>query len=242
MKHPARKSDHRRNRLLAALDQAEFAQLEPHLELVALPMGKVLFESGQVLDRVLFPHDSVLSVLAVLRDGAIAEMATIGREGVLGFVTAVGDQRAFGRVSVQVPGTASGITIERLTQAADASPKLRRLLLCFIQALLHQTFQIVACNALHPVEARCARWILMTHDRVGRADLPLTHESLAEMLGVQRPSVSVVTRQLQMAGLIAQRRGVIRIMDRPGLEDVACECYGIIRETFSRLLPKTYSD
>jgi CRP-like cAMP-binding protein len=240
MKRPARTPDHRRNRLLAALDEADFAQLEPYLELVELPANKALYEDGQVVDRVLFPHDSVLSVVAVLQDGGIAEMTTIGREGVLGFVTAVGNQRAFGRVSVQVPGTASGISIERLTQAADASPKLRQLLLCFIQALLQQTFQIVACNALHPVEARCARWILMTQDRVGRAGLPLTHESLAEMLGVQRPSVSVVTRQLQMAGLIAQRRGVISITDRPGLEEVACECYGVIRASFSQLLPKTY--
>jgi CRP-like cAMP-binding protein len=242
MKRPARRPDHRRNRLLAALDEADFAQLEPHLELVELPTAKLLYEHGQVLDRVLFPHDSVLSVVAVLQDGGIAEMTTIGREGVLGFVTAVGNQRAFGRVSVQVPGTASGIASERLKQAADASPKLRQLLLCFIQALLQQTFQVVACNALHSVEARCARWILMTHDRVGRAGLPLTHESLAEMLGVQRPTVSVVTRQLQMAGLIAQRRGIISVMDRPGLEGVACECYGTIRASFRRLLPKTYSD
>jgi len=129
--------------------------------------------------------------------------------------------------------------IEPLQEAFDTRAGIRKLFLRYSEALLAQTFLIVACNAVHSVEARCCRWILSTHDRVGQDDLPLTHEFLAQMLGVQRPSVSIVTRTLQSAGLIRQRRGGIIVTDRAGLEETVCECYGKIRTCFERILPRS---
>ena len=168
-------------------------------------------------------------------------MAVFGREAVIGFSSTLVTRQSFGRFVVQIPGTASRMAVERLHEAADARPAIRQLLLRFTEALLRQTFQTVACNAVHSVEARCCRWILSTHDRIDQNTLPLTHEFLAEMLGVQRSTVSIVARALQTAGLISQRRGVIVVLDRAGLEEVTCECYGIIRETFRRLFPDAHA-
>lgn len=137
-------------------------------------------------------------------------------------------------------GTASRIAYERLNEVRNACPNLRQLIMRYGEALLAHTFQNVSCNAIHPVEARCCRWILAMHDRADGDTLPLTHEFLAEMLGVQRSSVSVVTRTLQTAGLIQQSRGGITVIDRAGLEETACECYGRVRRMYQRLLPGTY--
>jgi CRP-like cAMP-binding protein len=234
-------ADHRANRLLAAMELEDFARLEPHLEIVDLPRGKVLYESGETIRHAYFPHESVVSVVAVMADGDIAEMAVFGREGVFGFVSAFISRESLGRYVVHVPGTASRIAVERLKDAVDESLALRDLLRLYIEALLAQTFHTVACNAVHSVEARCSRWILSTRDRVDHDTLPLTHEFLAEMLGVRRSTVSIATRTLQTAGLITQGRGVITVADRVGLEAATCECYGVIRSHFERLLPKTYT-
>jgi CRP-like cAMP-binding protein len=234
-------TDHRANRLVAAMDGEDFARLEPHLEHVALPRGKILYEPGEAVRNAYFPHDAVISLVAVMEDGGLVEMALFGREAVVGLVSAFIARESLGRYLVQIPGTGSRIAVERLNEAVEASPALRQLFRLYIEALLAQTFQIVACNAVHSVEVRCCRWILSTHDRVDQDTLPLTHEFLAEMLGVQRSTVSIITRTLQTAGLITQSRGVITVADRAGLEEAACECYGIIRRHFSRLLPGTYS-
>ncbi len=231
---------HRANRLLAALDQDDFARLTPFLEVIELPQGKVLYETGETIHHAYFPHDCIVSLVTVLEDGGTVETAVFGREGVLGFSSALVTRQSFGRYVVQLPGMASRIPVARLSEAFDTSPAVRALLLRFTEALLAQTFQTVACNAVHTVEARCCRWILSTRDRVIGDTLPLTHEFLAEMLGVQRSTVSLVTRAFQSAGLISQRRGVIVITDGTGLEEVACECYGTIRRSFERLLPHTY--
>lgn len=231
---------HHANRLLTALGPEGFAQLQPHIQIVDMRLGAVLYEPGARMEHAYFPHDCVVSVLAILEDGGSAEVALFGPEGVLGYVSSLVSREAFGRYVVQVAGTASRISIERLREAADASPELNELLLLYTEALLAQTFQIVACNAIHTVEARCCRWILSTQDRVNRTTLPLTHEFLADMIGVQRSTVSLITRTLQTAGLITQQRGGITIVDRAGLEDISCECYGAIRKTFQRLLPHTY--
>src|SRR3954469_21358103 len=235
-------AQHRANRLLAALGVDDLARLEPHLEAVQLAAGRVLYESGETVRHAYFPHGCVVSLLAVLEDGGSAEVALFGCEGVLGYASSLFSHEAFGRYVVQVPGPASRVPIARLSEAAQASPRLRDLLQRYTEALLMQTFQIVACNATHPVEGRCCRWILSTQDRVGQKDLPLTHEFLAEMLGVQRATVSLVSRALQTAGLVRQGRGVISVSDRAGLEESACECYGAIRRTFERLLPHTYTN
>ncbi len=236
----ARAVDHQANCLLAALDPDDFAQLAPSLEVVELPSSKVLYETGDTIHHAYFPHDCMVSLVTVMQNGETVETALFGREGVLGFSSALVTRQSFGRYIVQIPGTASRIPIVRLREAFDTSPALRMLLLRYTEALLAQTFQTVACNAVHTVEARCCRWLLSTRDRMNTDTLPLSHEFLAEMLGVQRSTVSLVTRTFQTAGLIAQGRGVITITDRAGLEEVACECYGTIRKSFERLLPRTY--
>jgi CRP-like cAMP-binding protein len=234
-------ADHRANRLLAALEPEDFEGLELYLELVELTPGQVLYDTGEAVSHAYFPHDTVVSLVNVLEDGRSVEVAVFGREGVLGLLSALVTHEAFGRYLVQIPGTASRIPVERLNETRHASPALRRLIMNYGEVLLAQTFQRVTCNAVHSVEARCCRWILRIHDRVGQDALPLTHEFLAEMLGVQRSTVSVVTRSLRTAGLIRQNRGGITVTDRAGLEGAACECYGRIRRLYDRLLPGTYT-
>jgi CRP-like cAMP-binding protein len=232
---------HRRNRLLAALEPEDFALLEPHLESATLALGQVLYEPGDVIRHAYFPHDAVISLVNIMEDGGSVEVGVFGREGVMGLLSALATREAFGRYVVQMPGTASRVAYERLNEVRNTRPKLRQLIAFYGEALLAQTFQTVSCNAVHVVEARCCRWILSMHDRTDQDTLPLTHEFLAQMLGVQRSTVSVVTRTLQTAGLIRQSRGGITVTDRAGLENVACECYGKIRRHYQRLLPGTYA-
>jgi CRP-like cAMP-binding protein len=237
MKNTAKAINHRANRLLSALEPADFAWLEPHLEIVDLPKGKVLYKAGDTIGYTYFPHNTFVSLVTVLKNGGSVEVAVFGRESALGFVSALISRRSFGQYIVQFPGTASRISIERLHEAIGQRPKIRHLLLRFTEAMLTQSLQTVACNAVHSVEARCCRWILSTRDRMEQDTLPLTHELLAEMLGVQRSTVSSITRSLQMSGLIRQGRGMITITDQAGIEETACECYDVIRESFARLLP-----
>jgi CRP-like cAMP-binding protein len=234
------RTDHRMNRLLAALEPKDFAALEPYLEIVHLTRGQVLYSAGEPLHFTYFPHDAVISLVNDMEDGGTVEIAVFGREGVCGLLAELATREAFGRYVVQMSGSASRMAFERLNEVRNALPNLRRLIMNYSQVLLMHTFQAVSCNAVHPVEARCCRWILSMHDRMEQDTLPLTHEFLAEMLGVQRSSVSVVTRTLQTAGLIQQSRGSITVTDRPGLEEVACECYSKIRRIYERLLPGTY--
>lgn len=232
-------SEHFQNRLLAGMPPAEFDRLEPHLEAVDLPTGLVLYEHDDVLDTVYFPHSAVISIVAVMRDGSVAEMATVGREGLAGYGLTFETRRAQGRHLIQLPGRGSRAPLERVRAVVDESPEVRQFLLRYMEAFMRQTMQLAACNALHSVEARCCRWILMTEDRVGSPELRLTQEFLAEMLGVQRTTVSLVTRSLERSNLIRTRRGLIEVVDREGLEASACECYGIIAEAFDGLLPGT---
>jgi CRP-like cAMP-binding protein len=234
-------ADHRANRLLAALESEDFVSLVPHMEIEDLPRGKVLHDSGDTIRHAYFPHDAMVSLVSILEDGGSVEMAVFGREAVVGLASAFVTRQAFGRYIVQIGGTASRIEIEVVHEAIRARPAIRQFLLSYTEALFAQILQTVACNAVHNVEARCCRWLLSTRDRVDQDTLPLTHEFLAEMLGVQRSSVSIVTRTLQTAGLITQRRGVITVTDRVGLEEATCECYGRIRRNFERLLPRTYT-
>jgi CRP-like cAMP-binding protein len=234
--------DHRANRFLAALEPGDFALFEPHLEAVMLPRGTVLYEPGDPIRYTYFPHDAIVSLVDVMEDGRLAEVAMFGREGLFGLLSAFVSREAFGRYVVQVPGTASRIPLEHMYAAIQARPALQRQVLAYNEALLAQAYHTVACNAVHPVEARCCRWLLSTHDRLDQDALPLTHEFLAEMLGVQRSTVSSVLRGLQISGLIEQRRGGIQVTDRAGLEQAACECYRKIRSRFGRLLPATYSE
>ncbi|MGF9764847.1 Crp/Fnr family transcriptional regulator [Microvirga sp. 0TCS3.31] len=239
---PVLKVNHRANRLLAALEPDDFAAIEPHLHGVSLQQDQVLYEAGDPLRHAYFPHTTVVSLVAVLKDGRSAEMAVYGREGALGLVSAVTAVQSFGRYIVQASGTASRIDLERLHEVIGQHPKVRQLVLRFTEAMMARVLQNVACNAVHSVEARACRWILSMHDRLDRDAVPLTHEFLADMLGVQRSTVSSITRSLQEAGFIKQGRGVITVTDRAGLIGASCECYGTVRSSFERLLPHTYGN
>ncbi len=199
------------------------------LDLVDLEPARVIYDAGDLFDFVYFPEDCVLSLLTVLADGVQIETATIGREGAFGTLASMGHPMATGRCMVQVGGRASRIAVTWLREQCDSHPVLRDLLIRYTQMTLAQVQQSAACNALHSVEARLARWLLEMSDRGGTERLDLTHEFLAGMLGANRATVSVAAASLQLAGCIGYRRGTINIRDRSGLEAACCECYGTVR-------------
>src|SRR5215213_6909997 len=189
--------DHRANRFLAALEPEDFAALESYLEIVDLSKGAVIYEAGESIRYTYFPHNAIVSLVEVMEDGRVAEVALFGREGLVGLLSAMISGEALGRYVVLVSGTASRIPVNLMRRVLVLRSRLRRMVAAFNEALLAQAFHTVACNALHPVEARCCRWLLNPHDRMDQDILPLSHETLAEMLGVQRSTVSTVLRTLQ---------------------------------------------
>jgi CRP-like cAMP-binding protein len=227
-----------RNRLLATLEPDDLYHLAPHLKRVHLERGTVLLEPHAELQYVWWPEDCVISLVIPTREGGSAEAATIGREGMVGFIAALGvSPRALARDVVQVPGRALCLPLATLREAFAASPRIRQVCLCYVAALIAHVLQSVACNALHTVEARLVRWLLLFQDRIdGIGTLPITQELLAEILGVQRTTVTTAARALQQAGLIAYKWGSVTVLDRAGLERVSCECYGVIREHHERVL------
>ena len=231
----------RRNSLLKALPPEERRALAPHLETVHLARGTVLAEAGAVLGYVHFPHDGVVSSTLTMREGGTTEIATIGREGMVGFFAVLGDHQAIARNMVQIPGPALRLPFEALQDAFEASPRIRQICLRYVAALVAHILQSAACNARHDVEARLARWLLLLQDRIdGVAALPLTQELVAEKLGVQRTTITMAAQALQRAGLIAYKWGSVTVLDRAGLEQAACECYGAIRTRYERLLARPH--
>ena len=228
-----------KNRLLLALESKELALLSRHLSSVALEKGALLYEPGDEIDVIYFPHDAVISLMTLMEGGEAIESATIGREGALGLQAGVHPRQALSRAIVQVAGQASRISDLDLAKVWNESPALRMLADRHNDALFGHAIQSVACNALHSVEARFCRWLLSCHDRIDSNRVALTQEFLADMLGVQRTTVTAVAGSLQAKGLIRYRRGVVDILDRQGLETGACECYGSVRRTYGRLLGKT---
>jgi CRP-like cAMP-binding protein len=226
------------NRLLGALPERELKQLQPHLEEVDLRFEQVLYEPEEEIEYVYFLNGGVISLLTKMESGERVEIATVGNEGMVGTPIVLGALSMHDQAICQVPGTALRMPARTLLRMMDKIPNLRGMMNKYMQGLVIQFTQGVACNRLHTVEERCARWLLMTHDRVGTDNFPLTQEFLALMLGVRRPSVSVVAGQLQRAGLIKYTRGSITVMDREGLEDAACECYGVIVHQFEKLFGK----
>lgn len=224
------------NSLLEALPSEDHALIAPHLLQVDLERGRLLYDPGDPVDHVYFPHDGVISLLTLMESGAAIESITIGPEGALGLMAAVAPRQSLARALVQTPLRASRISAERLHEAWLRSPALRRLVDRHGEALLGHAMQSAACNALHSVEARFCRWLLTCHDRVNTDRVALTQEFFADMLGVQRTTVTAVARSLQARGAIRYRRGVVDIIDRAALEALSCECYGAIRETYARLL------
>jgi CRP-like cAMP-binding protein len=229
--------DHRANRLLAALAPEDLAYLEPHLEVVHLKRRQVLYETGDTMRHAYFPHDMVISLVAVMQDGSSAEMSLYGPEGVAGLLVAGGTRQSLGRYIAQLTGSASRVGIDTMYRVMGERPNIQRLVRHFTEATMARDLQSVACNALHTVEARCCRFILTIHYRINRDTLALTHEFLAERLGVQRTTVSAVMSKLQTRGLIRQAKGGITVTDPVGLEAEACECYGRIRDVLEDLLP-----
>ena len=219
----------RRNRLLEALPPADLSLLMPYLKEVTLEQGEVLQEHGERVDQVYFPHDGIVSLLAVMRQGEAIETATVGREGAVGALSGLGPRRSHTRDVVQVAGSASRISAARFRKAAEENRAIREIIVRYCEMLLIQVQQTAACNALHDVEARLSRWLLQARDRVDADTIRLTHEFLSQMLGVRRPTVTVVARMLQDAGLIRYHRGHIEVLDRRGLEARACECYAVIK-------------
>ncbi|WP_262299884.1 Crp/Fnr family transcriptional regulator [Microvirga sesbaniae] len=231
-------SEHRTNQLLAALAPDDFAALEPHLETVTLSKGTVMYETGDSMPAAYFLQDAVVSLITILTDGKTVEVAVFGREALFGLSSALATSRSLGRYTVQVSGTASRIETQVLRRVLETRPAVRELCLRFIEALMAQALQSMACNTVHSVEVRCCRWLLTLHDQTEQDTLPLTHEHLSRMLGVQRSTVSLVTGSLQNAGLIEQGRGVITVRDRPALEQAVCGCYGIMRQRFEQILQR----
>jgi CRP-like cAMP-binding protein len=232
--------DHQTNRLLASLDPKDFRWLEPNLEVVDLRRRMVLPMRGHSLRYIYFPHNAVVSLCLVLHDGRAVEVAMFGREALIGLTFAGVPLESYGTYFVQVPGTASRIDQKRMQEAVTARPQIQQMVLRYTELLMALTLQSVACNAAHSVEARCCRHLLRLHDRINQDRLPLTHEALASMLGVQRSTVSAMTRTLQVAGLIRQGRGIITVIDRPGLEANTCECYEATREKVEQLAHGAY--
>jgi CRP-like cAMP-binding protein len=226
------------NRLLDSLSPAEKADMAPHLELERLELKYLLFEQGKRIDTVYFPTTAVASLLNLVENTSGVEIATIGNEGLVGLSLSWGidtfNPREF--VQCQVPGDALVMDAQTFANKASEGGELTWLVHRYTQAFVTQISQQVACNGLHSIEERCARWMLLTHDRVGSDEFPLTQEFLAQMLGVRRPSVTLVAGILQQAGFIRFRRGRITVTDRRGLEGAACDCYQVLREVFDRLV------
>lgn len=228
------------NRLLASLKPADRAILEPTMTVVQLSRGEVLFDAGEDVTHSYFPGPGVVASLVIdMADGRAVEAATVGREGAVGGIISAGHKPAYARAVVQIGGTALRIETSALENAKERSGAIRDLFSRFADTLLAQTMQSVACNALHPLDARLCRWLLTTHDRVDSDEISLTQEYLAEMLGVQRTTVSGVARHLQERGLISNMRGRMVILDRPGIEACACECYRTVQSHFQAVLPET---
>ncbi|MFZ4607898.1 MAG: Crp/Fnr family transcriptional regulator [Caulobacter sp.] len=226
-----------KNRLLASLSPVDFALISPQLTLIEMDKGRLICDPGDPIETIYFPHDCCISLMTLMESGLAVESATIGREGAFGLQAAIAPCEAMSRAIVQVPGRASRMSAAALSEACRRSPALMSLIDRHGEALFGHAIQSVACNALHSVEARFCRWLLTCRDRIDSDTVSLTQEFLADMLGVQRTTVTAIAGALQTRGLIAYRRGVVDILDRAGLEAVTCECYETVRQHYERLLP-----
>ena len=227
-----------RNQLLAALPGKALDFLVPHLEASILKQDELIFEAGQIAVRAVFPGDCVLSVVTIMADGRSAETASIGREGCVGFVSGLGDRHVIDRCIVQMDGSATSVPLVWLNRAVERFPAVRDLQMRYFKAVFAHTLRSVACSSLHTIDLRCARWLLMAHDRVQRDTFSIKQDDLAKMLGVRRSSVGQVCGELQRVGIIRYSRGSITILDRARLEAAACECYGAVQRIYQRVLPK----
>jgi CRP-like cAMP-binding protein len=226
------------NRVLAALPDAVYERLVPELEPISMTLKQILYRPNGAIPHVYFPLNTVTSLVVSMQDGQAVEVATVGNEGMVGLPVFLGAEIFSGQAFIQVPGEAVRMQTAVFKDEVSRHGSLHEVLHRYIQALFTQVAQSAACNRLHSIEQRCARWLLMTQDRVGAEQFPLTQEFLAQMLGVRRGSVSEVASRLQREGLLQYSRGIITVRNRAGLEAASCECYAIVRLEYDRLLPE----
>jgi CRP-like cAMP-binding protein len=229
------------NRLLLALPARNFKRLMPELEQIRCQRAQILMDADSALDHVFFPDSGVVSVVAVYADGSVIEMATIGREGCSGVQAILGAKRSSVQLLVQIPGSAAKMSRVVFTQAMQSMPAFQSVMKAYVQAFLEQVMVSVACNGAHSLKQRLARWLLMMRDRSDGDALLITQSLLAEMLGVQRPTITNAIREFERAGLIEHGRRQVTILDRQGLTKASCECYQLVRSRLAFYLPKTYA-
>lgn len=224
------------NQLLSSLSPKEYQVLEPHLEEVSLPLGKVLYELSEPIEFVYFPNHAMVSLVSIMENGATTEVGMIGNDGMVGIPVFLGGNSTTNRAVVQIAGSAMRMDANILKTNFRRGGELQQILLLYTQAFLTQVSQTATCNRLHSLEERLARWLLLAHDCALKDELLLTQEYIANMLGTRRASVTVAAGLLQQSGLIQYSRGKIKILNRSGLQTSACECYNIVKEEHNRLL------
>ena len=227
----------KQNQLLAALPDAEWQRWRPQLELVALPLGQVLYESGTTLKHVYFPTNAIVSLLYVMENGASSEIAVVGNEGLVGISLFMGGESTPSRAVVQSAGHGFRLKAQLMKEEFDRAGPVLHLLLRYTQALITQMTQTAVCNRHHSVDQQLCRWLLLSIDRLSAPEIVMTQELIANMLGVRREGVTEAAGKLQSAGVISYRRGHIKVLDRPRLEGMSCECYDVVRRETARLLP-----
>lgn len=225
------------NHLFAVLPEAEWARIGPHVVQVDMPLGQVVYESGDRLDHVYLPSTAIVSLLYVMEDGASGEIAIVGNEGVVGIALFMGGDTTPSRAVVQSGGKAYRLEARILKEEFHRAGPMQRLLLRYTQALITQMAQTAVCNRHHSIDQQLCRWLLLSIDRLPSNELKMTQELIANMLGVRRPGVTEAAMKLQDAGMIRYSYGHIEVLDRPGLEKRVCECYGVVKREFDRLLP-----
>lgn len=231
-----------KNNLLNVLPPAVQQRLFPYLTLVDMPLGKVLYESGDKLKDVYFPTDSIVSLLYVMENGSSAEIAVVGNEGLIGIALYMGGESTPSRAIVQSAGYAYQLSGTRLKEEFNKNSDLQHLLLRYTQSLITQMAQTAVCNRHHTIDQQLCRWILLSLDRIPDGELVMTQELIANMLGVRREGVTESAGKLQKLGVIKYRRGHITVLDRPALEALCCECYEVVKRETDRLLPRPNDD
>jgi CRP-like cAMP-binding protein len=227
----------KRNELLAALPDAIASRWAPHLQYVKMPLGKVLYESGDVLSHVYFPTTAIVSLLYLMENGASAEIAVVGNEGLVGVSLFMGGESTPGRAVVQSAGFSFRLRSQVIKQEFSQAGPVLHLLLRYTQALITQMSQTAVCSRHHSLDQQLCRWLLLSIDRLQGQELVMTQELIANMLGVRREGVTEAAGKLQKAGLIRYSRGRITVLDRPALEQRTCECYAVVKSEYDRLLP-----
>lgn len=233
--------DKPRNRLLASIPEDDWPRLRREIDTIELSQGDILLEQGDRFTHAFFPEEGVISTMASFETGAVVEAAATGAEGMLSVKALLGAATASNRKVVQVPGSAYCVGLKSLERICQKFPSVRETFRAYTQVYLGQILQSVACSGIHSIEERCARWLLMCHDRIDRDRFPLTQEFLADLLGVSRPAVNRVCQMFQSDGAIRYSRGTVSIEDRDKLSALSCECYWAIRRQFDQVLPGSFA-